>query len=155
MIGIARSIKDNVQICTSEELNKALDSPQVTEVCRRIVEAKEAYGRGEMSKEDFEATKSRLKKQLPILTLHATFKNGRRKNDEAIPSGLAIYDLDHIENPRAKWAEIEPHREELGILLSHVSPSTEGLRLAFIIPNGMGLAESQAWMAQQLGDIII
>ena len=152
MIGIARSIKDNVQICTSEELNKALDSPQVAEVCRRIVEAKEAYGRGEMPKEDFEATKSRLKKQLPILTLHATFKNGRRKNDEAIPSGLAIYDLDHIDNPRAKWAEIEPRREELGILLSHVSPSTEGLRLAFIIPNGMGLAESQAWMAQQLGD---
>ena len=152
MIGIARSIKDNVQICTSEELNKALDSPQVAEVCRRIVEAKEAYGRGEMPKEDFEATKSRLKKQLPILTLHATFKNGRRKNDEAIPSGLAIYDLDHIGNPRAKWAEIEARREELGILLSHVSPSTEGLRLAFIIPNGMGLAESQAWMAQQLGD---
>ena len=105
-----------------------------------------------MTKEAFEATKSRLKKQLPILTLHATFKNGRRKNDEAIPSGLAIYDLDHIANPRAKWAEIEARKEELGILLAHITPSTEGLRLAFIIPNGKSLAEAQAWMAGQLGD---
>ena len=152
MIGIAKTIKDNVQTCTSEKLNQALDSPQVAEVCRAIAQALEAHRRGEMPKEDFEATKSRLKKQLPILTLHATFKNGRRKNDEAIPSGLAIYDLDHIANPRAKWAEIEARKEELGILLAHITPSTEGLRLAFIIPNGKSLAEAQAWMAEQLGD---
>ncbi|MBR3859360.1 MAG: VirE protein [Bacteroidaceae bacterium] len=152
MIGIAKTIKDNVQTCTSEKLNEALDSPQVAEVCRAIAQALEAHRRGEMTKEAFEATKARMKKQLPILTLHATFKNGRRKNDEAIPSGLAIYDLDHIANPRAKWAEIEARKEELGILLAHITPSTEGLRLAFIIPNGKSLADAQAWMAEQLGD---
>ena len=56
---------------------------------------------------EFEEKKSALKKRLPILTPHATFKNGRRKNDDAIPSGLSIYDLDHIENPRAKWNSIK------------------------------------------------
>ena len=152
MIGIAKTIKDNVQTCTSEKLNEALDSPHVAEVCRAIAQAVEACHKGEMTKEEFEALKSAKKKLLPILTLHATFRNGHRKNDEAIPSGLAIYDLDHIPNPRAKWAEIEARREELGILLSHVTPSTEGLRLAFIIPGGKSLAEAQAWMAEQLGD---
>ena len=42
--------------------------------------------------------------------------------------------------------------EELGIVLAHISPSLEGLRLVFVMPEGMSLAEAQAWMASQLGD---
>ena len=165
MIGIAKTIKDNVQTCTREQLDQALDSPHVAQVCQAIAEALQKHQQGEMTKEEFEALKSRLKKQLPLLTPHATFPNGRRKNEEAIPSGFSIYDLDHIPNPRAKWAEIEARREELGILLAHITPSGEGLRLVFKRPlaallaggeasdNGlMSLAESQAWMAEQLGD---
>ena len=108
--------------------------------------------KGEITQDEYETLKGQLKKRLPIITFHATFKNGRRKNDEAIPSGLSIYDLDHIPNPREKWAEIEPRKEELGILLAHISPSLEGLRLVFIMPQGMDLAQAQAWMASQLGD---
>ena len=152
MIGYASSVKDHVQTCTSEQFHQAIDSPQVAEVCRAISEALQKHQRGEMTKEEFEAQKSRMKKQLPILTLHATFQNGRRKNGEAIPSGISMYDLDHIADPRAKWAEIEARREELGILLAHITPSSEGLRLAFLMPEGMDLAQSQAWMATQLGD---
>ena len=152
MIGYASSVKDHVQTCTSEQFHQAIDSPQVAEVCRTISEALQKHQRGEMTKEEFEAQKSRMKKQLPILTLHATFQNGRRKNGEAIPSGISMYDLDHIADPRAKWAEIEARREELGILLAHITPSSEGLRLAFLMPEGMDLAQSQAWMATQLGD---
>ena len=152
MIGYASSVKDHVQPCTSEQFHQAIDSPQVAEVCRAISEALQKHQRGEMTKEEFEAQKSRMKKQLPILTLHATFQNGRRKNGEAIPSGISMYDLDHIADPRAKWAEIEARREELGILLAHITPSSEGLRLAFLMPEGMDLAQSQAWMATQLGD---
>ena len=152
MIGYAKSVKDNVQPCTREQLHAALDSPRVAEVCQAIAEALQKHQQGEMPKDDFEALKCRMKKQLPILTLHATFKNGRRKNEEAIPSGLSMYDLDHIADPRAKWAEIEARKEELGIVLAHITPSTEGLRLAFRMPQGMNLAEAQAWMATQLGD---
>ena len=152
MIGFANSVKDKVQPCTSEQLDGALDSPQLAQVCQAIAEALQKHRQGEMTEEDFEATKGRLKKQLPILTPHATFKNGRRKNDEALPSGLSMYDLDHIPNPRAKWAEMEPRKEELGIVMAHITPSTEGLRLVFALPSGMDLAKAQAWMAEQLGD---
>ena len=152
MFGISNSVKENVQVCTSEKLNEALDSPQVTAVCGRIAHALDSYKKGEMSKDDFEALKSRMKKRLPILTPHATFKNGRRKNDEAIPSGLSMYDKDHISTPVDYWKSIEPRKEELGIVMAHVTPSTEGLRLIFVVPQGMTLAEAQAWMASQLRD---
>ncbi|MBO5740480.1 MAG: VirE protein, partial [Bacteroidaceae bacterium] len=152
MIGYAKSVKDNVQPCTREQLHSAFDSPRVAEVCQAIAEALQKHRQGGMTKDEYEAVKSLMKKQLPILTLHAIFKNGRRKNDEAIPSGLSMYDLDGIANPRERWAEIEAHREELGIVLAHVTPSGEGLRLAFRVPQGMSLAEAQAWMASQLGD---
>ena len=156
MFGIAKDIRSEVRECTPHLLNAALDSVQVAQTCAEIEDALEKCRRGEITKEEYETIKSALKKKLPILTFHAMFKNGRRKNEDAIPSGLSIYDLDHIGNPRAKWAEIEARREELGILLAHISPSLEGLRLVFerpLLANGiMSLAESQAWMAQQLGD---
>ena len=152
MFGIANNVKSEVRECTPELLYQALDSPKVAKTSAEIEDALEAFRRGELTQDEFETIKSALKKQLPILTLHALFKNGRRKNEDAIPSGLSIYDLDHIPNPRAKWAEIEARKEELGVLLAHITPSTEGLRLAFIVPQGMDLAQAQAWMAQQLGD---
>ena len=150
--GIAKDVRSEVRVCTPDLLNEALDAPQVAKVCAEIEDALEALRRGELTQDEFETLKSTLKKKLPVALFHASFKNGRRKNEDAIPSGLSIYDLDHIPNPREKWAEIEARKEELGILLAHVSPSLEGLRLVFIMPQGMDLAQSQAWMAQQLGD---
>ena len=150
--GIANNVKAKVRVCTPDLLGQALDSEQVARTCAEIEDALEKCRRGELTKEEYETKKAELKKQLPIITFHATFKNGRRKNEDAEPSGLSIYDLDHIPNPRAKWAEIEARASELGILLAHISPSLEGLRLVFVIPQGMSLAGAQAWMAQQLGD---
>ena len=141
-----------MRTCTPELFHRAMESRVVAEICAQIKDALEAVRRGEMSPEDFETLKSDLKKALIIFTFHATFKNGRRKNDEAIPSGFSIYDLDHIQNPEGRWAEIEPRKEELGIVLAHVTPSSEGLRLVFIVPQGMDLAEAQAWMAKELKD---
>ena len=150
--GIGNNVRSKVRECTPELFNRALESRVVADVCAQIKDALEAVRRGEMSPEDFETLKSNLKKALIIFTFHATFKNGSRKNDDAIPSGLSIYDLDHIPNPLGKWQEIEPRKEELGIVLAHITPSSEGLRLVFIIPQGMNLEQAQAWMARQLGD---
>ena len=150
--GIANNVRSKVRVCSPELFHRAIDSQVVAEVCTQIKDALEAVRRGEMSPEDFETLKGNLKKALIIFTFHATFENGRRKNNKAIPSGLSIYDLDHIPNPEGRWAEIEPRKEELGIVLAHVTPSSEGLRLVFVIPQGMGLAEAQAWMARQIGD---
>ena len=152
MFGIAKDIRSEVRECTPALFNQTLDSPHVARVCAEIEDALEACRRGELTPGEFETKKAQLKKKLPIFTFHALFKNGRRKNEDAVPSGLCIYDLDHIPNPQVKWAEIEPRKEELGILLSHISPSLEGLRLVFAMQQGMSLAEAQAWMAQQLGD---
>ena len=150
--GIAKDIRSEVRVCTPDLLNQALDSPQVAKICAEIEDSLEKYRRGELTKDEYETMKGKLKKKLPIFTFHATFKNGRRKNEDAVPSGLSIYDLDHIENPRAKWDSIKERSKELGIVLAHISPSLEGLRLVFVMPSGMNLAQAQAWMAEQLGD---
>ena len=150
--GIANNVRSEVRECTPDLLNQALDSPRVAKTCAEIEDALEAHRRGELTKEEYETKKAELKKRLPIFTFHALFKNGKRKNEDAIPSGLSIYDLDHIPDPRAKWAEIEARKEELGILLAHITPSSEGLRLVFLIRQGMSLEEAQAWMARELGD---
>ena len=152
MFGIGYNIKSKVRECTPELLDKVLDSSSVAKTCAELEDALERCRRGELTKEEYETLKGELKKLLPVATFHATFKHGRRKNDEAIPSGLSIYDIDHIPNPRAKWEEIEPRKEELGIVMAHITPSTEGLRLVFVVPRGMTLAEAQAWMASMLGD---
>ncbi len=151
--GIGNNVKSRVvRTCTPELFHQAVDSRKVAQVCADIVDAREMYLRGELTKEEFETKKAELKKLLPILTPHAIFKNERRLNAEAIPSGMSMYDLDHIPNPQERWAEIAPRKEELGIVLAHITPSTEGLRLFFVMPQGMSLGEAQAWMAKQLGD---
>ena len=150
--GIGYNIKSKVRECTPELLNKVIDSPSVAKTCAELEDALEKCRRGELTKDEYETLKGELKKRLPIVTFHAVFKRGRRKNEEAIPSGLCIYDLDHIPNPRAKWSEIESRKEELGIVMAHITPSTEGLRLVFVVPRGRSLAEAQAWMASMLGD---
>ena len=133
-------------------LREAIDSPLVAQVCAEIKDAWEQEKRGEITPEEFEEKKGELKKRLPILTPHATFRNGRRLNADAVPSGLSMYDLDHIPDPEGRWREIEPRKDELGIVMAHITPSAEGLRLIFVIPDGKTLAEAQRWMADQLGD---
>ena len=153
--GISNNVKSRVvRGCTPELLRQALDSPLVARVCAEIEDALEAVRRGEMSKDDFETLKAARKKMLPVITPHATFRSGRRTNAEAVASGLSMYDVDHIPDPRGYYDEKVRGREaELGIVLAHVTPSTEGLRLLFVIPRaGMAPDEAQRWMSARLGD---
>ena len=157
--GISQSVRSReVQVCTPELFHQATKSSRVKDVCAQIEDALERKRRGEIGQEDYDTMKTRLKSQLPILTPHATFRNGRRLNADAIPSGLSIYDKDHIADPTGWWkAKSEELRVKnpqvlARILLVHVTPSLEGLRLVFVMPKGMNLAEAQKWMSQQLGD---
>ena len=152
--GISNNVKSRVvRECTPELFHQALASPLVARVCAEIEDALEAVRRGEMSKDDFETLKAARKKMLPVLTPHATFRNGRRLNADAIPSGLSMYDVDHIPDPRGYYDDhIRGREAQLGIVLAHITPSTEGLRLLFVIPAGMDLAAAQRWMSTQLGD---
>lgn len=157
--GISESVRSRaVQVCTPQLFHQAAQSSVVVKTCAEIEDALESLRRGEMSKDDYVALKTKLKAKLPILTPHATFKNGRRLNADAIPSGLSIYDKDHIPDPRGWWKtksqELKKNKPEVleCILLVHVTPSLEGLRLVFVIPGKMNLADAQKWMSEQLGD---
>ena len=152
--GISNNIKSRVvRECTPELFHQAMRSELVAEVCAEIADGKEKCLRGELNQEEFDTLKAGLKKRLPVLTPHATFRNGRRLNADAVPSGLSMYDVDHIPDPRSYYDENIRGREAgLGIVLAHITPSTEGLRLLFVIPAGMDLAAAQRWMSQQMGD---
>ena len=159
--------------CTPALFNQVVDSEQTARVCAEIEDALERVKRGEMSREDFETFKAEQKKRLAIFTPHATFPKGRRVNEDAVASGLSMYDVDHIsplqtsprrgglyqrlvEHTLAKRAITDEGMKDelrrLGICLVHVTPSTEGFRLFFAVPEGMSLEEAQRWMSEQLGD---
>lgn len=175
MFGISNNVKSRVvRTCTPELFRKAVDSPLVARVCAEIEDALEAVRRGGMSRTEFDTLKAERKKMLPVITPHATFRNGRRLNADAVPSGLSMYDVDHIDTPRGYYEDhVRGREKELGVVLAHVTPSLEGLRLVFIIDNGewtmdngradgsangnatkpdCSLSEAQRWMSEQLGD---
>ena len=139
--------------CTSDILHTVMRSAIVGQTCAEIADCHEQMLRGEMSREDFGTKKSELKRRLPAFCFHAHFKNGRRLNAEAVPSGLSILDIDHIKgSPEVFFNEkVKDRAKESGIVLAHKTPSGEGLRLVFVIPQGMGLVEGQQWLAQQIG----
>ena len=160
--------------CTLALFNQVVDSEQTARVCAEIEDALEKVRRGEMKREEFETFKQEQKKRLAIFTPHATFPKGRRVNEDAVPSGLSMYDVDHIKptpNPSPREGSIFQRLVEhtlakkvvtdegmiaelkrLGICFAHVTPSTEGFRLFFAVPEGMNLEEAQRWMSEQLGD---
>ena len=185
--GIALSVRSRVRECTPALFNQVVDSEPTARVCAEIEDALENVRRGEMSREDFEAFKAEQKKRLAIFTPHAMFPKGRRVNEDAVPSGLSMYDVDHIKSPSSLTPDPSPKGEgsnyshgqkslyerlvehtlgkqaitdegmkdelrRLGICLVHVTPSTEGFRLFFSVPEGMSLEEAQKWMSCQLGD---
>ena len=152
--GISNNVRSRVvRECTPELFHQAMRSELVAEVCAEIADGKERCLRGELTKEEYDTLKAGLKKRLPIFTPHATFRNGRRLNADAVPSGLSMYDVDHIPDPRGYYDKnIRGREAQLGIVLAHITPSTEGLRLLFVIPAGMDLAAAQRWMSTQMGD---
>ena len=157
MFSYCSSIKNVGQMvpCTPQLLNAALDNPKVAETCQEIARHLSEVKEGTLAREAFETLKSKLKAEnLPVVCFHASFSDGYRHNLSAVPSGLSIYDVDHLDvDPHAYYLNKVAGREvELGISLAHVSPSGEGIRLVFEMPKGMSLAEAQQWMASQLED---
>ena len=104
--------------CTAEILLSATHNPNLLSVCSAIAYCTDAEKRGT------------LKKQLPIITWQAYFPNGSRKNAEAVPSGLFMLDIDHIDEPNQVYHnKVAGRIDELGIMVVHKTPSTKGLRI--------------------------
>lgn len=138
--------------CTADILDVVIHSTIVNDICAELADCREQMMRGEMSRDDFATKKAELKRRLPAFCFHAHFKNGRRLNAEAIPSGLSILDIDHILSPETFYNEkVKERTKELGIVLVHMTPSAEGLRIVFMLPQKMTLAQGQQWLAGKLG----
>lgn len=136
------SVKSNSGIeCTHGILLSATGSTTTAVLCNSILRCTDANERG------------LLKKRLPIVTWQAYFPNGRRKNDEAQPSGLFMLDIDHVDEPnKIYYTKITSRIDELGIMVVHKTPSTKGLRIvAKCRPEFTTIAENQQWLAAQLG----
>lgn len=137
---------------TADILDVVIHSTIVNNICAELADYREQMMRGEMSRDDFATKKAELKRRLPAFCFHAHFKNGRRLNAEAIPSGLSILDIDHIPSPEIFYNEkVKERTKELGIVLVHMTPSAEGLRIVFTLPQKMTLAQGQQWLAGKLG----
>ena len=123
--GISNNVRSReVRTCTPDLFWKAVRSDNVARICAGIADAWEQWKRGELAREEYEEVKNRDKRRLPIFTFHATFPGGRRLNADAVPSGLSMYDIDHLDAPREYFDRVVggERARQLGIVLAHVTP---------------------------------
>ncbi len=113
-------------------------------------------------------TKSAKKKsQLPVCCFQACFglsinKKGVegiwRESTASHLTGLAVIDLDHVDNPLEIVDRILGREDfsELGILLIYITPSGQGIKIVFIARPEWGcLMDNQYEMAQLLGVLAV
>ena len=147
--------------CTPEIWDNLIDSPEVKNICSRIAAL-------DPEAEDYNDRKQALKRRLPIIIPHAaSFKNRRRVSADGIPSGLAMLDVDHINQPkvwfdrfadRVKTANakrpsygLKDFFAEHGIVLVAITASGHGLRVIGKREQGESIEAAQMRMAEVLG----
>ena len=104
-------------------IEEAMKQPLIQEICDQI-KLLDGNDPDEMA---------RLKRQLPVITPHACrfTGDGTRKSANAVPSGLVMLDIDHIDDPRdffSRW--IAPVlTAENKIYFVAITPSGHGIRV--------------------------
>lgn len=150
---------DGVPIdCSKQQFEQVVGSSGTAQVCAELRKlttarklAKEAGTWDDNQEKRYHSAKSRIKKQLPVFCFLATFGGEKRLAKYAQPSGLAMLDLDHVEQPEALWQHIRTKAIAAGCCLAHITPSCEGLRLVFLRPQGMSVSTGMAWFAGMIG----
>ena len=140
------------QVCTPEIWDQLIDSPEVKNICDQIAAL-------DTTAADYADRKQALKKRLPIIIPHAaSFKNNKRVSADAIPSGLAMLDVDHVDNPReitplqlSPQGERDKFLRKNGIVLVAITASGHGLRVIGKREQGESIEAAQMRMAQVLG----
>lgn len=132
--------------CTPEIWDQLIDSPEVSNICRRIAAL-------DPTAEDYNDRKQALKRRLPIIIPHAaSFKNGKRVSADAVPSGLAMLDVDHVENPKEWFDSIDKQLlSDNRIYLVAITASGKGLRLIGERQESESIEAAQLRIAQSLG----
>ena len=111
---------------------------------------------------------TKAKGKLPAFLFHATFEGEQRGDQYAHPSGLYILDFDHLsEQPSMVWEKMQEAMGEqmpdllahermaqLGIMMVHVTPSGQGLRVVAKMKEGhpdfIHISQWQVWLYSQL-----
>ena len=138
------------KLCTKEIWDQLIDSPEVKNICEQIAAL-------DVNAANYAERKQALKKRLPIIIPHAaSFANGRRVSSDAVPSGLAMLDVDHVEEPRAWYTELsllvgDVILKENGIYLVAITASGKGLRVIGGRRMGESIEAAQMRMAEVLG----
>ena len=125
MISYQESVtKGTPMPCTPEIWDQLIDSPEVKSICDQIATL-------DPQTPDYNDRKQALKRRLPIIIPHAaSFRNGKRVSADAIPSGLAMLDVDHVSNPRDWFESIDKQLlSDNRIYLVAITASGQGLRL--------------------------
>ena len=109
---------------TRQKWNELIDSPEVTTICQRIAAL-------DCNAPDYNDRKQALKRRLPVILPHASsFANGKRISADATPSGLAMLDVDHVQDPRAWFDAIDKQRlSDNRIYLVAITASGHGIRI--------------------------
>ncbi len=110
--------------CTEDIWNEIIDRPAVKNICDQIAALDPAAP-------DFNDRKQALKRRLPIIIPHArAFVNNKRVSADAIPSGLAMLDVDHVDNPREWFEAIDKQLlSDNKIYLVAITASGHGIRI--------------------------
>ena len=127
------------------EIEFAMKQPQIQNICNQI-KLLDGKDHDELS---------RLKRQLPVITPHACrFDNdGTRKSANAVPSGLVMLDIDHIDDPRDFFSthifpNIPPSGgNEGGLYFVAITPSGHGLRIIAERNAGESIPDAQLRIA--------
>ena len=110
--------------CTEDIWNEIIDRPAVKNICDQIAAL-------DPEAPDFNDRKQALKRRLPIIIPHArAFVNNKRVSADAIPSGLAMLDVDHVDNPREWFEAIDKQLlSDNKIYLVAITASGHGIRI--------------------------
>ncbi len=131
---------------TKQIWDKLIDSPEVKNLCDRIAEL-------DPNDENYNDRKQALKRRLPIIMPHAaSFANGKRISADATPSGLAMLDVDHVDNPRDWFESIDKQLlSDNKIYLVAITASGKGLRIIGERLETESIEAAQLRMATALG----
>ena len=103
--------------------------------------------------------------------------DGSRKQEDLVPTGLFMLDIDHVANPKEIWEKLGPltpkggtlnssrakssHKtnndlplggiEGVELALVHITPSGEGVRIVMKGRPGSNIKDDQKWLANLLG----
>ena len=145
------------ELATPEKLLALMDSPYTINTLSAIEKLMQKIT-PETSVEERRKIKDQvngLKRKLPVVIPLAHFTNGHRAVEDPVNyvmSPWSMLDVDGVDDPDTLWNNVvKPHVDELHIVWSFKTPSTKGLKLMYLRPDGMDEAESQKWIAGKLG----